>query len=424
MDYRIEYFESSDGASIAAARGGSGTPLVVVPAMVDKIETMWVTYARAFADHEVIMYDRRGTGLSERGSAPGEPEPYLQDAQAVVDGFRLDEFAVLGTLLGTIEAASVASRNTDRITRLVLRSPIMGLADWAAIPAVRAALAALEHDWEYFTESFSQLVVGWGNPKGTEIAARFRAMTSRDELRALFDAYMGLDLVPMYSRIHAPTLVEHHPGYFFPDTYSRRISSLIGDCRMAVFSGANNEFLTDLSIARAFLADDGSGDESRSFSGFQTILFTDLESSTALTQRLGDEVAQELLGRHNATVRAALDEYSGREVKHTGDGIMASFRSAVAAVHAALQIQRELRDCQIRARVGLNAGEPIAEGDDLFGTAVQLAARITDRAEPGQVVVSNVVRELCAGKQFTFESLGEVSLKGFSEPVVLYEARS
>ena len=134
-------------------------------------------------------------------------------------------------------------------------------------------------------------------------------------------------------------------------------------------------------------------------------LFTDLESSTALTQALGDEAAQELLGQHNEIVRAAVTSRGGREVKHTGDGIMATFGSAVAAVEAALRIQRDLTIRDIRARVGLNAGEPIAEDDDLFGTAVQLAARITGRAEPGEVLVSNVVRELCAGKRLTFNTL-------------------
>ncbi len=120
-------------------------------------------------------------------------------------------------------------------------------------------------------------------------------------------------------------------------------------------------------------------------------------------------------------MRAALGEHGGREVKHTGDGIMASFPSAVSAVTAALQMQRDLAGGEVRVRIGLNAGEPIAEDDDLFGTAVQLAARITDRAEPGQVLVSRVVRDLCAGKTFTFTSVGEATLKGFDEPVALYQ---
>lgn len=157
---------------------------------------------------------------------------------------------------------------------------------------------------------------------------------------------------------------------------------------------------------------------------FQTIIFTDLEASTALTQTAGDEAAQEVLRGHNAATRAALNDHGGREVKHTGDGIMAAFPSAVGAVGAALQIQRELAAGVARVRIGINAGEPINEDDDLFGTAVQLAARLTDRAEPGQVLVSRVVADLCAGKRFKFESLGDVSLKGFPEPVALFEVVS
>jgi serine/threonine protein kinase len=253
-DYRIEYLTGPDGASIAAARGGSGPPLLVVPTMVDTIETSWAVYATAFGDHELITYDRRGTGLSERGSAPGEPEPYLQDAQAVVDGFGLEEFDVFGTLLATTEAAWVASRNADRVKHLVLRAPTIGLEDWATIPGVRAALATMEHDWEYFTESFGQFIVGWGNPNGPKVAERFRAITSRDELRALLEAFMKLDLASIYAEIQAPTLIEHHPGYFFPDTYSRHIASMIPDCRMAIFSGADSEFINDLTIASTFLS--------------------------------------------------------------------------------------------------------------------------------------------------------------------------
>ena len=250
---RIAYFRSADGASIAGARGGEGPPLVIVPTMVDTIATGWAMYAAAFPDHEVITFDRRGTGLSERGTDPGDPEAYLQDAQVVLDGFDLGEFDLLGALLGTVEAASLASRNAERVRRLVLRSPVIGLADWAAIPAVRAALAALDQDWEFFTEAFSQLVVGWGSPKGRVLAGRYRDITSREELRSLLGAYTKLDLKPAYVAIRAPTLVEHHPAYFFPDTYSRSIASMIAGCRMAIYSGPESEFMTDLSIARAFL---------------------------------------------------------------------------------------------------------------------------------------------------------------------------
>ena len=158
------------------------------------------------------------------------------------------------------------------------------------------------------------------------------------------------------------------------------------------------------------------------------ILFTDMEGSTPLTERLGDAGAQELMRAHNARIRECLARRSGAEIKHTGDGIMASFSSAAAAIECAVDIQRAFaRDSEldadrlVRVRVGLNAGEPVAEEGDLFGTAVQLAARIAGRARPGQILVSDVVRQLAAGKSFSFGDQGRVALKGFAERFRLHE---
>jgi class 3 adenylate cyclase len=158
--------------------------------------------------------------------------------------------------------------------------------------------------------------------------------------------------------------------------------------------------------------------------GIRTVLFTDIVDSTTLTQRLGDESGMQFLHLHDTIVRAALAASGGREVKHTGDGIMASFISAVAAVRCAAQIQRELArqeqergKHQIKVRIGGAAGEPVEHGNDIFGSTVQLAARLCSHAEPDQILVSNVVAELCIGKGLAFRALGEVSLKGFERPV-------
>jgi serine/threonine protein kinase len=252
--YRIAYFKSADGVSIASARGGSGEPLLIVPAMGATIEANWPTYAQTFPDRELFTYDRRGTGLSQFGTDTRKAENYLQDVEAVVAGFGLESFDVIGTLLGTIEAAWIAYRRPDSVARLVLRSPVNGMGEWVSLPPVRAALASLEHDWVYFTESFSQLVVGWGHPAGRDIARHIRESTDANELRALVDAYRSLNLDPRYPEIQAETLIEHHPEYFFPRSYSQRIASLVPNCRMAVFSGSRSEYLTDFSEARAFLA--------------------------------------------------------------------------------------------------------------------------------------------------------------------------
>ena len=158
--------------------------------------------------------------------------------------------------------------------------------------------------------------------------------------------------------------------------------------------------------------------------GIRTILFTDIVDSTALTQTLGDEAAMALFDVHNTVVRKALANFEGREVKHTGDGIMASFVSAAAAIKCATQIQRDLaghakaqREQPVKIRIGAAAGEPVEQHDDLFGCTVQLAARLCSHASPEQILVSNAIAELCLGKGFSFQDIGEVALKGFDRPV-------
>src|SRR5438067_2974944 len=158
--------------------------------------------------------------------------------------------------------------------------------------------------------------------------------------------------------------------------------------------------------------------------GIRTVLFTDIVNSTTFTQSLGDQAALELFGVHDTIARDALSALGGREVKHTGDGIMASFVSAAGAVRCAIQIQRELAkhekaqpDRSLKVRVGAAAGEPVEQHNDLFGSTVQLAARLCAHAQPEQILVTNAVAELCIGKGLLFEDLGEVVLKGFGRPV-------
>ena len=163
--------------------------------------------------------------------------------------------------------------------------------------------------------------------------------------------------------------------------------------------------------------------------GIRTILFTDVANSTTLTQLIGDEAALAMLGVHDAIVRDALAALGGREIKHTGDGIMASFVSAASAVRCAIQIQRELDkhaqanpERPLKVRVGAAAGEPVEQNNDLFGSTVQLAARLCAHAKPEQILVSNAIPDLCIGKGLLFEELGELVLKGFGCPVRAHAA--
>lgn len=166
---------------------------------------------------------------------------------------------------------------------------------------------------------------------------------------------------------------------------------------------------------------------SKSEKEFVAVLFTDIVGSTALTQERGDDAAQLVVHEHNSIVRDALALHGGKEIKHTGDGIMATFSQITNAVEGAVAMQEACQranasnpDLGLGLCIGVNAGEPIHEDGDIFGTPVQMAARVLSKAEGEEIAVSNLVREMCTGKSYKFDKKGDYELKGFPEPVPIY----
>ena len=163
--------------------------------------------------------------------------------------------------------------------------------------------------------------------------------------------------------------------------------------------------------------------------GFRALMFIDMANSTDITNSLGDAKAQAVLAKYREIVRENLLAHEGREVDRAGDGFLTSFASASQAVTCAVAIQRSIRahnskgalPVEIKVRIGLGAGEPLADGDALFGSTVNLTARICAFADPGQILTARVVRDLCSGKSLTFRRYGQVNLKGFAEAVELHE---
>ena len=196
--------------------------------------------------------------------------------------------------------------------------------------------------------------------------------------------------------------------------------------------GHNEIMEVDPDIVRSFLGrvEDPSpmGGELTIDSPFRAIMFTDLEGSTQMIDVLGDDKAMELLRVHNALTRDALRIHAGREVKHTGDGFMASFASAVSAVECAIDIQRAMDQHNLtnessimNIRVGISAGEPVRNDKQLYGASVNLAARLCDHAKPGSILVAQVIKDLSAGKMIPFVSGGDFEAKGFDQPILLFE---
>jgi class 3 adenylate cyclase len=267
-----------------------------------------------------------------------------------------------------------------------------------------------------------------------------RVSASGDNVAAFLTALQDVDVTPLLPRVALPTLIIHRrDDAVCPFESGRELATGIPGARFLPLDGRNHFPLPHEPVRRAiFKAIEeflGEGEEPTAKTevavagAFRTVLFTDVEGSTALTQRLGDAKAREVLREHECMVREALKSHGGSEVKAMGDGFMASFSSATRALECAIAIERAFAEHNesagepIRVRIGLNAGEPIAEAEDLFGTAVNLAARIAAQAEGGEILVANVVRELAAGKGFLFADRGEVALRGFEDPVRLFEAR-
>jgi len=238
--------------------------------------------------------------------------------------------------------------------------------------------------------------------------------------------------------VEVPSLVLGNRGDAKAVRASTRLASSIPGAQLKVYDTRESGLIFNqaeiLSTIDEFLGVEGAPADAEGPGAFRTILFTDVEGSTALTERLGDAKAREVLREHERITREALKAHGGSEVKTMGDGFMTSFSSATKALECAITLQKSLTernesaDDAIKVRIGLNAGEPIAEDDpggrgDLFGTAVNMAARIAAEAEGGEILASNVVRELVAGKKFLFGDRGETELRGFEDPVHLYEVR-
>ncbi len=446
MEPRIQYAQTKDGVSIAFWTLGEGEPLVHTPNHpLSHVELEWRFperrrwYEDLSRGRKLIRYDSRGSGLSERNVEECPLEALVQDLEAVVDRLRLERFALLGYFMTGTVAVAYAARHPERVSHLALWCAPARPAVVLSGPRADAMRQLAQTDWEGFTLTFAHWAGGWSEGEAARrFAAFIRECVSPEELLLAYDAMSEHDVTTLLPQVRAPTLVfQRRQLSWLPVDVARDVASKIPDARMALLDGDSmTPYLGDMESVIAaineFLGEDEEAApkaESPEPGAFRTILFTDVEGSTALTDRLGDARARELLREHERMVREALKSHGGAEVKTLGDGFMASFSSATKALECAIAMQRACAEHNkgaaepIRVRIGLNAGEPIAEDDDLYGTAVNLAARIAAKAEGGEILTSDTVRGLVAGKKFLFSDRGETAMRGFEDPVRLFELR-
>ncbi|MCH8814977.1 MAG: adenylate/guanylate cyclase domain-containing protein [Chloroflexi bacterium] len=448
MEPRIQYAKTSDGVNIAYWTLGEGTPLIYMPTFpYSHLQLEWKNerrrrwYQRLAEKTKLIRYDGRGTGLSERDAVNHSLETDILDLEAVASRLHLEKFSLFAFLHAGPAAITYAVRNPDRVSHLILWCTYAVATDYLESPQGQAVRALVSADWDTYVETAGRLVFGWAEAEqGTEFAEMVREGTTQAATEAYLQAVDQVDVTALLPKVQSQTLVLHRRQLRWPPLeVTTSIVSGIPDAHLAPLEGSSAALHTgDMEAAvRAISEFLGAGDEVGDAEhpepgAFRTILFTDVEGSTALTDRLGDAKARDILREHERITRDALKQHGGSEIKTMGDGFMASFASATKALECAIAMQRafaqrnERAEESIRVRIGLNAGEPIAEDDpggrgDLFGTAVNMAARVAAKAESGEILASNVVRELVAGKGFLFNDRGETELRGFEDPVRLYE---
>jgi class 3 adenylate cyclase len=360
----------------------------------------------------------------------------------VVDDLKLKTFALEGLSEGGPVAIAYAARHPRRVSRLILYGTFGRLHPTAAEQETFNALIALVRaEWGLGSATLTNVFMPGATTEELQFFIKLqREGATQEGAAAMLEANVAADVSHLLSQIRAPTLVIHVKGDLaVPFEHGRELAGGIPGARLLPIEGerhapdAETAALVQQAILE-FLAEESARKSpvtrARPGAGALTILFTDITDSTALTQQLGDAKAQELVRAHNTIVREALKAHGGSEIKHTGDGIMASFAAASKGLECAVAIQQAVTahveqhpDSPLGVHVGLNAGEPVAEDDDLFGTSVQLARRICDQAEGGEILASDVVRQLVAGKGFLFADRGEVALRGFEDPVRVYEVR-
>ncbi len=443
MEPRIQYAKTKDGVSIAFSTMGEGIPIVQVPAAFSHLQLEWqfpgfqTFYGRLAEKRKVVRYDARGAGLSEREVSDFSLDALVLDLETVVDRLGLQRFALMGAFLQGPVAITYAACHPERVSHLILWCSWARAADAYRSPQAQSIAALRDKDWKTYTEMVAHVLLGWsaGEP-AHRFAELMQESITQETSRASLGAAMQFDVTALLPELRVATLVVQRRQVAFPDVdIARGLASRIPDARLLVIEGesilpavgdvdrvltALGEFLDEGEEVAAGAAPVEAG-------AFRTILFTDVEGSTALTQRLGDARARELLREHERITRETLKAHGGSEVKTLGDGFMTSFSSATKALECAIAMQRayaernESAEEPIKVRIGLNAGEPIAEDDDLYGTAVNLAARITEQAKGGEILASEAVRQIVAGKKFPFSDLGETALRGFEDRVRIYQ---
>jgi class 3 adenylate cyclase/pimeloyl-ACP methyl ester carboxylesterase len=440
MEPEVRYCTTTDGVRIAYAISGSGPPLLICSEpMVSHTQLEWShsvagRFLRAHARYNtLIRLDLRGSGLSDR-ILPRELNDWVLDIEAVVERTGFPQFVLEAALSASPPAIAFAASHPEQVTRFVLIDGFARVSDVLGTAQAQALTAAAQVDWATATETVAFIVHGSGRDENKDHGAFIRACIGPEYFELIRDA-SEWDVTGNARSITTPTLVMRHAGLqvITLDT-TKELVTLIPNAQLAIYEGTwsdNVEAMVDRAVA--FL--NPGAEQQRPLSarpevlvgsGMTAILFADIADSTALTERLGDAAFRAKARELDGALRTVIREHNGTPIegKLLGDGVLAVFTSARQAIEAALACAKAGADATLPLHLGLHAGDVIREDNNVYGGAVNIAARISALSTPGEVLVSDIVRGLArTSAGVHFEDRGEQSLKGVAEAVRVWAVR-
>lgn len=442
MDPRIQYAQASAGANIAFWQLGDGLPVIQMPSIpfthiqMEWADPDWRKWFELLAGRDIrlVRYDTRGCGLSWAPDPQFTLDEMVDDLAAVADRAGYDRFALVAPVQAGPAAIVYAAEHPDRVERMILWCAI-SRGDEMRTSSFEALLALSQTDWSLFAEAAAHAVVaGWDNAEAAHhTAAIMRESASAAIHEAVMARYLDSDISDYLPRIQCPVLVAYRAEGTSPlPSSARYLAAAIPQAALRSFPGGSLLLIVadaaEIAASfRDFLLGRTGTTQAAVPGGFQTLLYTDVEGHTAIMQRLGDDRGRQVLREHERITRRAIERHRGAEALATGDGFLVRFSSAHDALRCATELQRDLADAsaelpvELKVRVGITAGEPIVEGDEIHGAVVFAARRIAADARGGEVLVANVVRELAAGRGFAFQQRGALKVAPQDDAIVLWE---
>lgn len=431
-DFPETQYTTSDGLSIAYQVWGDGpSDLVVVPGIISHLEerldspeyVRWMRALSAFC--RVVIFDKRGNGMSDRITGAPTLDERATDIQAVMDAAGVERTALVGFSEGGVLSMVLAAQHPERVSKLITGGS-----------GAQGRVASGEQTPEQLDQVSEQLLENWGrvgavhqfskfgpgpeDPDGQKEFARFCRMSATPAtIVALNKMSSYMDVSDVLPSIHQPTLVlrregettsqaramfvaEHIPNATYMELPGHEHPPYMGDSD--AYALAIQDFLVDKSDAIAPLTS--------SVRFLASVLFTDLVGSTESQAHLGDARYRELMNRHDDLSLRQIQRHKGRFVHSTGDGLMATFDAPSNAIACAAAIRDGLSSMDLQVRAGVHTGEVEQRGDDISGISVNIASRIADHANSGEIFTSDLTRKLMIVADVSFESLGDYELKG------------